>query len=91
MFYPINRYGILGFILLVLGFFTLPILIGFILMPIGCLLLCYGAMLSIWEMLPGHSKLEPKIKEFKDQYIESSPILTKIFGKRSQRKPDFRE
>jgi len=90
MFYQINRYGVIGFILLILGFFTLPILIGFILMPIGCLLLCYGTLLSIWEMLPGHWKLEPRLKKFKNQYIESSPILTRIFGKLSE-KSDFKK
>jgi hypothetical protein len=84
--YFINRYSVVGFILLVLGFFTLPILIGFFLMPIGCLLLCFGALLSIWEMIPLHWKLEPKLKKFKDQYIESSQILTMLFGKKPQKK-----
>jgi|WetSurMetagenome_2_1015567.scaffolds.fasta_scaffold1580171_1 hypothetical protein len=86
MFFFINRYSLIGFFLLIVGFFTAPILVGFILMPIGSLLLCYGIALSVWEILPGHENLEPKIKKFKDQYIESSTILSMIFGKRSRNK-----
>jgi len=89
--FPVNRYNFTGFILLILGFFTIPILIGFIIMPIGILLFCFGTLLSIWSMIPGHQKFEPKIKTFKDQYIESSPILTMIFGKRQKPKPSFKE
>jgi hypothetical protein len=91
MFYFINRYSVIGLFLLFLGFFTLPILVGFILMPIGSVFLCIGAMLSIWELVPFHWKLEPKIKKFKDQYVESSPILTMIFGKKIPNKTDFKE
>jgi hypothetical protein len=69
----------------------MPILIGLFIMPIGILLLCFGMMISIWKMLPGHEILEPKISTFEDQYIESSTILTLIFGKRSKQNHDFKE
>jgi hypothetical protein len=91
MFYFVNKYSAIGLFLLLLGFFTGPFLIGFILMPMGSVLLCFGIALSIWDMLPGHEKLEPKLKKFKNQYIESSPILTMIFGKHPQKTPDFKE
>ena len=81
----------MGLLLLILGFFTLPILIGLIIMPIGSLLLVIGIYISFWKLIPGHKLMEPKIKTFKDQYIESSPILTMIFGKRQQQNPDLKE
>jgi hypothetical protein len=59
-------------------------------MPVGAVFICVGTFLSVWTLIPGHQLLEPKLKKFKDQYIESSTILTMIFGK-NPKKPDFKE
>jgi hypothetical protein len=91
MFLSPNRYSLIGFALLIIGFFTIPILIGLIIMPIGIVILLIGTFLSLWSILPGHQKLEPKIKTFRDQYIESSQILTMLFVKKTKEKPDFKE
>jgi hypothetical protein len=80
----INRFSIIGLFLLMFGFFTLPILIGLFIMPIGSVLLIVGVFISFWRLIPGHKILEPKIRTFKDQHIASSPILTMIFGKKEK-------
>jgi hypothetical protein len=89
--FSINRFLIIGIILLILGFLLTPFLVGLLIMPVGAIFICYGTFLSIWTLIPRHQALEPKLKKFKDQYIESSPILTMIFGKQPQKKPDFKE
>jgi len=89
--FSINKFLVIGLALLILGFFLLPVVIGFLIMPVGAVLICFGTIISIWTLIPGHHLLEPKIKKFKGQYIESSPILTMIFGKQPQKKPDFKE
>jgi hypothetical protein len=41
-FLPTNKYAIIGFILMMVGFFTLPILIGLLILPFGIVLFVFG-------------------------------------------------
>lgn len=44
-----NRYAIGGFLLMILGFFTLPFMIGFLFMPVGILLFIYGLYRALYD------------------------------------------
>jgi len=81
-----NRFSILGFILLVLGFLLLPFIVGIFLIPPGVVLLLIGLTMAIWRLIPGHELMEPKIQTFTNQYIDSSAILRLIF-RRKPRSP----
>jgi hypothetical protein len=48
-FLPTNKYVFIGFVLILLGFFTLPILIGLIIMPIGIGLFLFGLHKAYYE------------------------------------------
>ena len=79
-----NRFSILGLILLLLGFMLLPFIVGIFLFPPGIVLLLIGLSLAIWRLIPGHKLMEPKIKTFTNQYIDSSTILRLIFRRKPQ-------
>jgi len=50
-------------LLLIIGFFLTPFLVGFLIMPVGALLLVFGVHYSIYQMIPGHRRLTKKIIE----------------------------
>jgi hypothetical protein len=41
---------------MILGFFTVPFFVGFIIMPMGILLLVFGFHLSLVQLIPGYKK-----------------------------------
>jgi len=56
-----NKYSILGFILLMVGFLLLPVFVGFLIMPVGAVLLVFGVHLSLFRLIPGYKKIAQNI------------------------------
>ena len=69
-----NRYTIIGFVLLMLGFILLPVLIGFFLIPVGAVFMVIGVHYSIIRLIPGH-------KKFIDNIINSYKPYIKLWKK----------
>ena len=53
----INKFLVIGFILLVLGFLLTPILIGIPILMIGSLVFVVGVMIYLARILPGGDKI----------------------------------
>jgi hypothetical protein len=53
----LNRYIVVGFLMLVAGFFLIPFLIGIPIFMIGSVLFIIGVMISLVSMLPGGNKI----------------------------------
>jgi len=56
-----NKYSVIGLLLLILGFFTAPFIIGFFIMPVGAALLVFGIHLTLYRLIPGHKRLTQTI------------------------------
>jgi len=69
-----NRYSILGMLLLIIGFFLIPFLVGFFIMPIGALLLVFGIHLSIYRLIPGHKRLTQRIIQAYRPYFRKKSL-----------------
>lgn len=46
---PLNRYAYSGFIIMILGFLSLPVLIGFFIMPVGILIFVFGVHKGFYD------------------------------------------
>jgi len=76
----LNRYTVVGLLLMILGFLLLPFLVGLVIMPVGIILLLFGFSYTVWSLLP--EMLQARVKTFAGRYIDSSPILTIIFSRK---------
>ena len=65
-----NKYTIIGFVLLMLGFFLLPVLVGFFLIPVGTVFMVIGVHYSVIRLIPGHEKIIENIKNSYKPYIK---------------------
>ena len=65
-----NRFTIIGFVFLMLGFLLLPILIGFFLIPVGAVFMVIGVHYSIIRLIPGHEKFIENIINSYKPYIK---------------------
>ncbi len=52
-----------GFLILMLGFFLLPVFIGIFLIPIGGAMILFGTSYSLFCLIPNHQKLEAEIRQ----------------------------
>jgi hypothetical protein len=59
---PTNKYAFIGFGLMMLGFFTLPIMIGLIIMPVGILFFVFGIHKAYFDVGKKFYKFYQKIK-----------------------------
>ena len=72
----INKFIIIGIIIIILGFFLTPIFIGFPIMMIGFLIGDFGVVYGIVQKVPG---LEDKIRIFFTTIKESyKPYFRKV-------------
>jgi len=55
---------------LILGFFLAQFIIGFLIMPIGALLMVFGFHLSIYNLIPDHEKITQKIIDSYKPYFK---------------------
>jgi hypothetical protein len=63
---PTNKYVYIGFGLMLLGFLTLPFLIGLLIMPIGILFLVFGIHKAFYDTGKGVYDFFKKFKKNKD-------------------------
>lgn len=65
----LNKFTIIGIVIIVLGFFLSPIFIGFPIMMIGFLIGDFGIVYGIIKMVPGlDNKFKKLFKMIKESY-----------------------
>ena len=68
----LNKYIVIGLILLVLGFFLIPILIGIPLMMIGSLFIAIGTFIIVTKFLPNGDLI---LSSYKKMYLQMWAFL----------------
>lgn len=71
----LNRYEIIGFLLMVLGFFLSIIIIGIPIMLLGWFVMIYGLIWRILGFIPGGRQYPAKLKQLFIQWY--SPYFRK--------------
>jgi uncharacterized membrane protein len=61
-------------LLLIIGFFLIPFFVGFLIMPIGALLLVFGVHYSFYQMIPGHKRLTQRIIQAYRPYFQKKKL-----------------
>ena len=61
--FPTNKYTWIGFVLMFLGILTLPIFIGFFIMPIGLIIMVFGVHKSFYDIGKTGYNLYKKVKD----------------------------
>lgn len=85
-----TRYTLVGLLLLIVGFLTLKILIGSIILFLGVIVLSVGNVLSVWGYIPGHKKIDTKIGPFLNSHPKLLKIFKFIFGEKKQIKTNIK-
>jgi hypothetical protein len=73
----LNKFIVIGFILLILGFLLTPILIGIPILMIGSFLFVIGVMMSFANLLPGGNTIVSSYKNMFSQMWEFLKALIK--------------
>ena len=73
----LNKYIVIGLILLVLGFFLIPILIGIPLMMIGSLLIAIGTFIIVTKFLPNGDLIR---SSYKKMYLQMWAFLKALIN-----------
>jgi hypothetical protein len=68
----LNKFLVIGFILLVLGFLLIPILIGIPIFMLGVLLFVFGVFISILSIFPGGKNL---VSEYEKLFLRMFSFL----------------
>jgi len=74
----LNKFLLIGFILLILGFILAPVLIGIPIIMIGSLIFVTGVMISFAGMFPGGNKVVGAYRSMFSQMWEFLKALIKI-------------
>jgi hypothetical protein len=64
-----NRYIVIGILLFVIGLFLSVFIIGIPIMAAGWFLATFGVFYYFFKFIPGHEKVEAKVKEYLKQWF----------------------